>query len=434
MQPIPVLLTGSLLGLACVAGATRADIAPTTASLVIHDVTVISMTGQPPATHRNVFVDGSTITAIVAATTAIPAGASVIEGGSRFLFPGLVDAHVHLRRSDAPQYVADGILTVRNMWGHSGIRPLINDIAANVVVGPAVVSLSPGIDGSPPQWPETELVDDPATAEPLVAGFAADGWKTLKVYQRLSVASFDAVAASARRHGVEFAGHVPTAVSVEHALASGMRSIEHLTGYDWRLSPNHSIGTWGWANVALAGAAPLVAATVASGAWNIPTLGIFVKLAEQHPPDMRQRVVANRRSFVKLLSEAGAHLAAGTDAGIDIIPARGSLLAELREFEAAGLSRDQVLALATRNGGDLLRIAGLGTIAANAPARLLLLDADPTRDLGALQQVRAVVLDGRVYTMTADCPVAVGTEFAPLRFVGVTPGVLACSGGSPERR
>ena len=34
--------------------------------------------------------------------------------------PGLIDAHVHMRSVDVPAYLASGILTVRNMWGHRG--------------------------------------------------------------------------------------------------------------------------------------------------------------------------------------------------------------------------------------------------------------------------------------------------------------------------
>lgn len=438
-----VAFIGTLVGLACVAGAAPVSTPlppPPEVSLAIRDVTVVPMTGGAAQPHRTVLIDGDRIVAIVDAKSAIPQGVGVVEGGGRFLFPGLVDAHVHLRRADAPTYVADGVLTVRNMWGHLGIPPLMDQIRSNAVTGPAVISLSPGIDGSPPQWPESELVDKPADADAVVARLVSAGWKTLKVYQSLSLASFDAVAAASKRLGVEFAGHVPTAVPIEHALASGLRSIEHLNGYDRRLSATHNGGTWGWGDANLAGADALVAATVERGVWNIPTLAIYAILARQHPADMRERVIANRRRFVGMLAKAGAHLAAGTDAGIDEIPASGSLLAEIREFEASGLSREQALATATRNGGELLRIPGLGTIAVGAPARLLLLDADPTHDLAALSQVDAVVLDGRILTARADCPRTVTPSssstnipmrFPPLRLVGVaaaTVATLACSG------
>lgn len=441
------LLLIAAIAVACVSAAAPGSPEPSppaVATLAIREVTVVPMTGGPALPHRTVLIDGPRIVGIVDAANALPAGVAVIEGGGRFLFPGLVDAHVHLRRSDAPGYVSDGVLTVRNMWGHSGIIPLMAQIASGAVTGPAVISLSPGIDGSPPQWPETELLNAPADAEALVSRLAGAGWKTLKVYQNLTLHSFDAVAAAASRHKVEFAGHVPTAVPIEHALASGMRSIEHFTGYDRRFSARHNGGTWGWGDASFAEADALVAGTVTRGTWNVPTLAIYTILAQQHPADMRERVILNRRRFTAMLAKAGAHLAAGTDAGIDIIPAKGSLLAELREFEAAGLSRDEVLATATRNAGELLRVPGLGTVAVAAPARLLLLDANPTQDLAALQQLSAVILDGRLLTAATVCAGQTrnlptvrdpAMRFAPLRYTGFAAAsivALSCGGAEPS--
>lgn len=396
-------LLATVLGCGSMTGASSPAGAPGPATLAIHDVTVISMTGDPNLSHRTVLVSGQTISGIVDASAPIPAGVGIIEGGGRYLFPGLIDAHVHLRRTDAAQYLADGVLTVRNMWGHSGIRPLINEIERGQLAGPAVVSLSPGIDGSPPQWPETELLENPADAEALVARLAAAKWQTLKVYQSLTLASFDAVVAAAQRHELEFAGHVPTAVPIEHALTSGMRSIEHLSGYDRRLSANHSGGTWGWGDASFGGAEPLVRETVAHNVWNVPTLAIYRQLSQQHPAEMRERVIANRRRFVKMLFDAGAHIAAGTDAGIDVIPAAGALESEMQELLAAGIPAEAVLAMATRQGGELLREPRLGTIQVGAPARLLLLDADPTRDMTVLRRAVAVVLNGRILTRPESC-------------------------------
>ena len=102
--------------------------------------------------------------------------------------PGLIDAHVHMRSVDVPAYVASGILTVRNMWGHQGINRLQREIASGDVTGPTIYSLSPGLDASPGYWPYTQFVDDASEAERVVAAQQAAGWTTIKVYQRLSSA------------------------------------------------------------------------------------------------------------------------------------------------------------------------------------------------------------------------------------------------------
>ena len=64
-----------------------------------------------------------------AATTTVPAARSSSSGRGRTLMPGLIDAHVHMHTADVPAYLASGILTVRNMWGHAGITRLQADIA-----------------------------------------------------------------------------------------------------------------------------------------------------------------------------------------------------------------------------------------------------------------------------------------------------------------
>ncbi|MEP6765371.1 MAG: amidohydrolase family protein [Gemmatimonadaceae bacterium] len=372
-------------------------------TIAIRDVTVIPMTGSTSLSHKTVFVQNGRIARIAESTAAIDVGTTVLDGSDRFLMPGLIDAHVHLRKADAPQYVLDGVLTVRNMWGHSGIRPLIEEIKRGVVVGPIAMSLSPGIDGNPPQWPETQLLTNASGADTLVRRLVQDGWTTLKVYQSLSLESFDAVAAAAKNNHVLFAGHVPTAVPIQHALQSGMKSIEHLSGYDRQLSASHNVGTWGWADANFDSAKELVAKTVASGVWNVPTLSIYRTIAQQHAGEMRERVIENRRRFTRMLYEAGAHIAAGTDAGIDVIPAQGALLGELFELEAAGLSREQALSAATRDAGALLGIPQLGTIVVGAPARLLLLDSDPTKDLRALRSIRMAINADRIYKMPSGC-------------------------------
>jgi hypothetical protein len=162
--------------------------------------------------------------------------------------PGVLQHQTVIARADVPTYLASGILTVRNMWGHDGITRLQADIAAGRLDGPTIYSLSPGLDASPGFWPFTQFVDDAAKADSVVAVQQAAGWTTIKVYQRLSAAAFDSIVASVRRRQLRFAGHVPTAVSIGHALATGMESIEHYTGYDRAVSRSGKGGTFGWAD------------------------------------------------------------------------------------------------------------------------------------------------------------------------------------------
>jgi hypothetical protein len=134
---------------------------PRTTVIVFNDVAVLPMDRPGFLEHQTVIVTDGKVTAIGPTSgTRVPRGARVIDGEGRTLMPGLIDAHVHMRSVDVPAYVASGILTVRNMWGHEGIKRLQREIASGQLTGPTIYSLSPGLDASPGSWPFTQFLDD----------------------------------------------------------------------------------------------------------------------------------------------------------------------------------------------------------------------------------------------------------------------------------
>jgi imidazolonepropionase-like amidohydrolase/ketosteroid isomerase-like protein len=98
------------------------------------------------------------------------------------------------------------------------------------------------------------------------------------------------------------------------------------------------------------------------------------------------------------LFDAGVTIAAGTDAG-NIGTLHGpSIFRELRRMQDSGLSPLEVLHTATSGGASALGLADeLGTIEEGRRADLLVLDADPSQDLSALQGLHAVVREGRLF-------------------------------------
>jgi imidazolonepropionase-like amidohydrolase len=86
----PAGLLFAALALAACGGGEREEVA----ELLIRDVTIISPEREAPVTDGWVTVDDGKIAATGTGTP--PAAATVIEGGGRFLAPGLIDSHVHL--------------------------------------------------------------------------------------------------------------------------------------------------------------------------------------------------------------------------------------------------------------------------------------------------------------------------------------------------
>jgi len=390
-------LAAALPVLALAAGASRISPAGETSTrfAIIH-ASVIPMDTERVLRDQVVLVAGDRIAAVGPTdAVAIPSDAGIVDAHGSYVLPGLIDMHVHIRRGELEAYVHNGITSVRNMWGYATLPPVMADVVAGRRIGPTIYSASPGLDGTPAVWPETQIVDDPSTAEATVDAQAAAGWRWIKVYNSLSKASYDAITVAARNRGIPTVGHVPIRVTLEHALDSGQLSIEHLTGYDRALGRSGQSNAAAWADIDASRVPALAARTAAAGTWNCPTLAIYALLAEGLPAEEHRRVVANRGAVVRALAEAGARLLVGTDSGIDRTAAGTSIHEELADFVATGLTPYESLRAATSGAAEFLgEQAEIGIVAAGRRADLILVEANPLEDVGALRALDAVVLRG----------------------------------------
>ncbi|HEX9942789.1 MAG TPA: amidohydrolase family protein [Thermoanaerobaculia bacterium] len=111
----------------------------------------------------------------------------------------------------------------------------------------------------------------------------------------------------------------------------------------------------------------------------------------------RERIAA---ANLKRIAEAGIPIAMGTDAGNPLTLHGPSVYAEMEAMQAAGLTPTQVLAASTRGGALAMgREKDLGTVEKGKQADLLIVAADPTKDVKNLRQVRWVVRGGVVRSL-----------------------------------
>lgn len=99
---------------------------------------------------------------------------------------------------------------------------------------------------------------------------------------------------------------------------------------------------------------------------------------------------------LKRLTDAGAIIAAGTDAGNTRTLHGPSLHLEFELMSAAGLTPLQILTSATRNGAQLFGRADLGEIRPGMLADLVMLDADPLADIRNTRRIHTVIRGGVV--------------------------------------
>ena len=350
----------------------------------------------------------------------------VIDGTGRWLMPGLVDMHVHTwGASELTLFVANGVTTVRNMFGAPLHLTWRREIAAGERFGPTIVTAGPIVDGSPPVWQGSRVIQTPDDARAAVREQAEAGYDFVKVYARVPLDAYVALVEAAAEAGLPVDGHVPSAVGLPRALEAKQRTIEHLIGYQAWLEPSDSplsgeVGLLAsleaWELIDRERIAQVVEETVAAGAWNCPTLVVMQKwlgpdevARELERPEMRyvapfligmwknmgagmsaDLIAAGRggdderRELVGALHRGGARILLGTDAGNPWVPAGFSVHEELANLVAAGLSPHAALRAATRAPAECLGLEQeFGAVLPGLRADLLLLAADPLADVGA---------------------------------------------------
>ncbi|MGK3943905.1 amidohydrolase family protein [Streptomyces caeruleatus] len=115
------------------------------------------------------------------------------------------------------------------------------------------------------------------------------------------------------------------------------------------------------------------------------------------PEQERQirQIFAHRLRLVRELRDMGVRLAAGTDTGTGYLVPGFALHDELALLVSAGLTPAEALRAATRDAARTLGLPDVGTVARGQAADLLVLDADPLRDIRNTRRIHGVVVDGR---------------------------------------
>ena len=125
----------------------------------------------------------------------------------------------------------------------------------------------------------------------------------------------------------------------------------------------------------------------------LPSAGAaqMVERLEKVSAEMASTMAAN----LKKVSAAGIPVAMGTDAGNPLTLHGPAVYAEMEAMQAAGLSPMEVIVAATRGGSRAMRAdKETGTLEKGKSADLIVVEADPARDVANLRRLRAVMRAG----------------------------------------
>ncbi len=383
--------------------------------------------------------DGRILDMGPAGTVKPPVGAQIVNAAGKYVMPALGEMHGHLAGPDMAGNerilalnVIHGVLTIRSMLGHPAQLELRERVARGELLGPRIYTSGPSANG--------QSVTTPAAGEQMAREQKAAGYDLIKIHPGVPLDAFNALAKTAREVGIPFAGHVPVAVGVHRAIEAGYRSIDHLDGYaeaalkdGATMGPNGSgfFGTLIAQDLDDGKIPALVQKTRAAGVWVVPTETLLLnfmapesldalfarpelayvttqmrtqwqnglknfKSGPQYPaPQARTRLMAFRAKLLRQMQDAGVGILLGADSP-QILNVPGiATHQELAAVVKAGLTPYEALVSGTRNVAVYFGTQKEeGTVAPNMKANLLVLNANPLKDITATMNRAGVVHDG----------------------------------------
>ena len=381
-----------------------------------------------------------------------------VDASGKFVMPGLWDMHVHFgggaelveeNKDLLPLYVVNGITTVRDAAAElsGAVLSWRSQVASGSLLGPTIFTAGRKLEGYKPLWKGTIEVGTPAEVDAALDRLQAMQVDFVKITDNtLKPEIFLYAVKAAKARGLRTSAHTPFALTIEQAANAGLSSVEHLDYLIKAGSPQEaSIAAEYVAGKISYGDASdrfveTFDATYAKSAYQrlaltglyvSPTLNMGRILAyldrENHlndaglaliGPGLRKtyewrveraakataaQVAARHREYelsvkvLPMLRDAAIPILAGTDAGyLNSFNYPGiGLHEELQRYVEAGLTPREALESATITGPAFLGHADrYGAIASGKTADILILDADPLKEIGATRKIRGVVLHG----------------------------------------
>lgn len=427
---------------------------PHTPSVAITRVTVVDGRGSPARPNSTVVVTDGIITAVHMGPP--PPAAAIVDGHNGYLVPGFIDMHAHLLvprcspLADGSRFdraVSERMLSTLLDFGLTTIRSpatptieglrLRDDLNAGRVRGPRAMA-------------SAELINDPSLTEQQLRQYVRDALASkpdyFKVYGRLSPPQVAAVIDEAHAHSIPVIGHLGETSWLEGAQL-GIDYLTHAVDWSQKTLPDTkreayaaAVRTRGairaridWLELVDLQAPPvrdMIREVARRGISIDPTLVAYdTKFAAPHGgryranryaavlPEMLSDWTACTRitedwtsddyrrwnaaypgmqALIRLLRDGGVPLTTGTDVTNPWVIPGESLHQEFELLRDAGLTPNEILKMTGENAARALGRSDVGVIEAGRRADLVLLTADPVRDIRNTRRIAWVMKQGEI--------------------------------------
>jgi imidazolonepropionase-like amidohydrolase len=372
--------------------------------------------------------------------SAAPAGTEVIDAAGRFLMPGLWDVHQHISGVDGAFDLIAGVTSGRDMANDN--EPLLARVKRfddGTELGPRMV-LAGIVEGTGPlAGPTPVRIENLKQAQDAVDWYASHGYEQIKIYSSFPPPLVAPIADMAHAKGLRVSGHVPAFMLAHQFIEAGADEIQHMNFIvlnffpdvqDTRSKDRYTITADKLQQLKLdsPGFADFMALLKQHHTVLDPTLSVFQDLYSgapgqcahslcammaRFPPITRRRLLSGAvavpagkeavyaqalpklQQLLKTLHDGGVTIMAGTDAF-----AGYTLHNELELYVQAGIPAPEVLRIATLVPAQVLGVAGpsqRGFIGPGRQADMVLIDGDPSKDIGDIRHVWRTIKAGQVY-------------------------------------
>lgn len=160
---------------------------------------------------------------------------TIIDGTNKYLIPGLIDSHVHLKESqnDLFLYLVNGVTYVREMAG----RPIALEWRKSIQnngIGPRMFIASPplysesGLTGYYYGWTRQSInYSTKSDAQKEIKRIKKLGYDAVKMYGFVNPEMFKTTLEIAKENNIPVIGHIPS-VNLEIFYQSGQKEIAHI--------------------------------------------------------------------------------------------------------------------------------------------------------------------------------------------------------------
>jgi enamidase len=423
--------------------------------------TVVDGTGAAPKHDQTLVIDKGRITALgPAASTRVPANATVIDARGKTLLPGFVMMHEHLfytTRTDPgfyatpmpysfpPLYLAGGETTIRTGGSLMPYTDLnVRDaIHSGKRIGPDIDVTGPYLNGVESFTENMHTLTGPADATGTVDYWAAEGVDSFKAYDHITRAELKAAIDAAHAHHDKITGHL-CSVTFREAADLGIDNLEHafFVASDFVKDkkpdecPQDVRASIASLDVDSPEVTSLIRLLVEKHVALTSTLGVFETFVPGRPAlprmaldmlnpalrelyeatwkkvqampapraKMMQQEFAKATRLEKKFVEAGGLLMGGSDpTGYGgVIPGFSSKRQIELLVQADGFAFPQAVKIMSLNAAKFQgRDEDIGSLAVGKRADIVVIDGDPAKDVTAIEHMPLVFKDGVGYDTAA---------------------------------